>query len=55
MSGPKRKAGPLWPYVEGYREWLTQRGYTPGTVRNMLKDIGQGGLGFLGQGLKQLI
>lgn len=52
MSGPKRKAGPLWPYVEGYREWLTQRGYTPGTVRNMLKDIGQVGLWLSGAGLK---
>lgn len=44
MSGTRRKAGLLWPHVEGYREWLTRRGYTPGTVRNMLKDLGQVGL-----------
>ena len=41
MSGTRRKAGLLGPEVEGYRAWLTHRGYTPGTVRNMLKDLGQ--------------
>ena len=41
MSGMRRKDGPLGPQVEGYRDWLTQRGYTPGTVRNMLKDVGR--------------
>ncbi len=44
MSGTRRKAGLLWPQVEGYRTWLERRGYTPGTVRNMLKDLGQVGL-----------
>ena len=44
MSGTRRKAGLLWPQVDGYRAWLEQRGYTPGTVRNMLKDLGQVGL-----------
>ena len=43
MSGTRRKAGLLGPQVEGYRAWLAQRGYTPGTVRNMLKDLGQVG------------
>jgi hypothetical protein len=38
MSGTRRKAGQLGPQVEGYRSWLAQRGYTPGTARNMLKD-----------------
>ena len=37
-----RPAG-LGPQVEGYRAWLVQRGYTPSTVRNMLKDLGQVG------------
>src|SRR3954451_6545297 len=51
MSGPRRKAGLLAPHVEGYREWLTVRGYTPQTVRNMLKDLGQIGVWLLTQGL----
>jgi site-specific recombinase XerD len=44
MSGTRRKAGLLAPEVEGYRAWLVHRGYKPGTVRNMLKDLGQVGL-----------
>src|SRR5205809_2327942 len=40
MGTPRRKAGVLAGQVEGYREWLAQRGYTPLTVRNMLKDLG---------------
>jgi len=44
MGSPRRKAGLLEPQVEGYRSWLTERGYTPLTVRNMLKDLGQVGL-----------
>lgn len=43
MSGTRSKPGELGPYVEGYREWLTQRGYTSQTVRQMLKDLGQVG------------
>lgn len=47
MSGTRRKAGLLSAHVEGYRAWLTQRGYTSSTVRNMLKELGQVG-GWLG-------
>ena len=43
MSGTRRKPGGLGPQVEGYRAWLEQRGYTPDTVRNMLKELGQVG------------
>ena len=43
MSGTRRKPGRLGPQVEGYRAWLAGRGYTPSTVRNMLKDLGQVG------------
>ncbi len=43
MSGTRRKPGGLGPQVEGYRAWLAQRGYTPSTVRNMLKELGQVG------------
>ena len=52
MSGTRRKAGLLGPEVEGYRAWLTHRGYTPGTVRNMLKDLGQVGLWLSAEGLE---
>lgn len=41
MSGPRRKPGRLGPFVEGYRVWLLEAGYTPQTVRLMLKDLGR--------------
>ena len=41
MGTSRRKAGPLCAEVEGYRAWLTQHGYTPQTVRNMLQYLGQ--------------
>src|SRR5205809_467839 len=40
MSGTRRKPGRLGPFVEGYRVWLLERGYTPETVRGMLKVLG---------------
>lgn len=43
MSGTRRKAGLLGPHVEGYQDWLEKRGYTPATVRNMLKELGDVG------------
>ena len=52
MSGTRRKAGALCPQVEGYRDWLTQQGYTQGTIRNMLKDLGQVGRWLREQALK---
>jgi site-specific recombinase XerD len=52
MSGTRRKAGRLGPQVEGYRAWLARRGYTPATVRNMLKDLGQVGVWMSGAGLE---
>lgn len=52
MSGTRRKAGLLRPQVEGYRAWLVRRGYTAGTVRNMLKDLGQVGVWLAAEGLK---
>jgi site-specific recombinase XerD len=51
MSGPRRNAGLLGSHVEGYRSWLMRRGYTPETIRNMLKDLGQLGLWLAEQGL----
>lgn len=52
MSGTRRNAGLLGPQVEGYRAWLGNRGYTPGTVRSMLKDLGQLGLWLPVEGLE---
>jgi site-specific recombinase XerD len=53
MSGTRRKPGQLGPHVESYRAWLGQRGYTPHTVRNMLKDLGQVGLWMSGERLEE--
>jgi site-specific recombinase XerD len=39
MSGTRRKPGRLAPFVEGYRVWLLEAGYTPQTVRMMLRDL----------------
>lgn len=41
MSGPRRRPGRLGPFVDGYRASLLAAGYTPQTVRNMLKDFGR--------------
>jgi site-specific recombinase XerD len=51
MGTTRRKPGVLGPHVEGYRSWLAGRGYTPDTVRNMLKDLGQVGLWLQAEGL----
>ena len=40
MSGPRRQDGSLAPFVSGYRVWLLEAGYTPQTVRGMLKELG---------------
>jgi site-specific recombinase XerD len=39
MSGTRRKPGRLGPFVDGYRVWLLSAGYTPQTVRMMLRDL----------------
>lgn len=51
MASPRRQAGVLAPYVESFRVWLAERGYTTLTARNMLKDLGQVGLWLSRQGL----
>lgn len=40
MVGRRRKPGRMGPFIEGYRAWLAARGYTPGTVINMLAIAG---------------
>ena len=51
FGSSRRKAGGLTAQVEGYRAWLAERGYTPQTARNMLKDLGQVGLWLSRRGL----
>ena len=41
MAGTRRKPGRLGPHVEGYGAWLLELGYTPPTVRGLLKGFGQ--------------
>ena len=43
MTGRRRKPGGMGPFIEGYRAWLSGRGYTPGTIVGMLAMVG--GLG----------
>ena len=40
MTGRRRKPGGMGPFIEGYRAWLAGRGYTPGTIVNMLAMAG---------------
>jgi site-specific recombinase XerD len=44
----------MGPHVESYRCWLGREGYTPLTVRNMLKDLGDVGRWMSDQGLHEL-
>jgi site-specific recombinase XerD len=52
VSGTRRKPGRLGPFVEDYRAWLLAREYTPGTTRNMLKDLGVLGRWMTEQGVE---
>jgi site-specific recombinase XerD len=56
MSGTRRKPGLLGPYVEGYLAWLSRRGHTALTARNMLKEFGRVGrwLALEGMEVRQL-
>src|SRR6266508_3995170 len=51
MSGTRMKPGRLGPYVDGYRARLLALGYTPSTVRGLLKTLGQLGRWMASQGL----
>jgi site-specific recombinase XerD len=52
MAGTRRKPGLLGSRVEGYRAWLAERGYTPQTSRNMLKELGHVGRWLQSEGLE---
>lgn len=41
MSETRRKPGRMGPFIEGFRARLVELRYTPGSVRNVLKDAGQ--------------
>jgi integrase/recombinase XerD len=43
MTGRRRKPGRIGPFIGACRAWLAERGYTPGTIVNMLAMAG--GLG----------
>jgi integrase/recombinase XerD len=40
MTGRPRKPGAMGPFIDGYRAWLTKRGYSPGTVIQLLAMAG---------------
>jgi site-specific recombinase XerD len=51
MSGTRRKPGAMGPFIEDYIETLLNLGYTPDTVRDMLKKTGQLGRWMSAKGL----
>ena len=40
MSGTRRKPGRMGPHIDGFRDRLMELGYTPGSVRQILKLVG---------------
>jgi hypothetical protein len=40
VSESRLELGRLGPFVEGYRVWLLERGYSPGTVEHELRVLG---------------
>lgn len=40
MAGTRRKPGRMGPHISGFRDRLLELGYTPGTVRQVLKLVG---------------
>ena len=40
MSGSRRKPGPLGPFVDGYRAWLLECGYSASAVVRSLITLG---------------
>jgi site-specific recombinase XerD len=51
MSGTRRKPGAMGPYAVGFEQRLLGLGYTPGTVRGLLKDLGHLGRWMTAAGL----
>jgi site-specific recombinase XerD len=51
MSGTRRKPGVMGPHIGRFERWLLDLGYTPSTVRNMLKEVGHLGRWMTERGL----
>src|SRR5437764_3754222 len=51
MGTTRRKSGVLAGEVEPYRAWLLARGYTPGSVRLLLRNLSQLGVWLAARGL----
>ena len=41
MSATRRKPSAMGPFIDDFEVWLLDLGYAPGTIRNMLKKVGQ--------------
>lgn len=52
MSGTRRKPGLMSRHIDGFGSRLIELGYTPDTIRNMLKDIGQLGRWMESEGIE---
>lgn len=51
MGTTRRKSGVLAAEIEPYRQWLLERGFTPGTVRLLLRNVSQLGVWLQERGL----
>lgn len=51
MGTTRRKSGVLAAEIEPYRQWLLERGFTPSTVRLLLRNLSQLGVWLQEQGL----
>jgi site-specific recombinase XerD len=40
MAGTRRKPGRMGPHIDGFRDWLLDQAYAPGTTREILKVVG---------------
>lgn len=51
MAGTRRKPGAMGPFIDDFEVRLLNLGYTPNTVRNTLKEVGQLGRWMSAKGL----
>jgi len=51
MGTTRRKSGVLTAEIEPYRQWLLQQGFTPATVRLLLRNLSQLGVWLQERGL----
>ncbi len=53
MGSTRRKSGVLAGEIDPYRDWLAERGYTPGSIRLLLRSLSQLGVWLDGHGLPE--